>query len=256
MKAKWLIIPNIDRLAESVRLAETFEASFEYNDFFDPKVYLDEEEVNKRVEMYCALERDRSEDTLHGAFLDLSIDSSDPNLRHYSRQRMRQSMEIAQKLGVKGVVFHSGLVTGIGLESYLENWKKCMEEVVRELLAEYPSLSVYMENTFEPTPKQLKLLKESLSDQPRFQLCLDYGHAILQKNPVCLWVEEMAKDVGHIHLNDNDLVTDLHLAPGEGQIDMMEFKELYDKYKLDVPILLEIKDIEMQKRALEFMSQL
>ena len=40
MKKNWLIIPDFERREESAKLAQAYDAGFEYNDFFNPSVYL------------------------------------------------------------------------------------------------------------------------------------------------------------------------------------------------------------------------
>lgn len=256
MKHDWLIIPDYQHLSESLVLSETYQTAFEYNDFYFPKVYSDKDELQKRIHTYKNLNRDRSRDTLHGVFLDISIASSDRYIRDYSLQKVEQSMYIAAELGVKGVVFHTGLIAELQLSSYIEHWLEEQEKLWRRLLHQYPTLYVYMENTFEKAPDCLIRLKERLPDEDRFMLCLDYGHACLTVTPPELWVASMAKHTGHIHLNDNDLVADLHQVPGDGVIDFGHFKNLLLQHRLHAPILLELSSVTDQKRALEYMSSL
>lgn len=256
MNREWLIIPDCNNLQESLALAEEYNAGFEYNDFFEPGVYSDEEEVKKRISLYKGCSRNPSRDTLHGVFLDMAIASKDPVICTYSRKRMEQSMAIAQELGVKGVVFHSGLIRGLKQETYLEHWYKVQEEWIRYLLNKFPSLFVFMENTFEDTPDNLVELKRRLKEEERFRLCLDYGHAILSPTAPERWFETMAGDIAHIHLNDNDLQADLHMAPGDGEIDFANFKRLLEEYHIECPILLEITGVDKQRRALEYMCKL
>ena len=106
-------------------LAKKYNAVFEYNDFFKPDVFENEEILNERINFYKGLDRDRSKDTLHGIFLDLCISSMDTTIREYSKKRIAQSMEIADKLGVKGVVFHTGLIGGLTVDYYIERTKDC-----------------------------------------------------------------------------------------------------------------------------------
>jgi len=256
MKREWMIIPDLNNIGQSLALAEEYNAAFEYNDFFEPSVYADGEEVKKRISLYKGCSRNPSRDTLHGVFLDMALASKDPVICDYSQKRMEQSMAIAQELGVKGVVFHSGLIGGLKQEAYLEHWYKVQEEWIRYLLDKYPNLIVFMENTFEKEPQPLLELKKRLEDAERFRLCLDYAHAVLSPETPGKWVEAMAKDIGHIHLNDNDLQADLHMVPGEGAIDFVEFKGLLDEYTVDCPVLLEIVGVDKQKRALQYMSRL
>ena len=86
MKRNWLIIPDFNRREESKKLAEEYHAGFEYNDFFLPGVYEDEAEIKRRIAGYKALGRDRSNDTVHGAFLDVVISSDDAHIAEYSKK--------------------------------------------------------------------------------------------------------------------------------------------------------------------------
>ncbi len=63
----------MEQIEESLKLAQQYHACFEYNDFFIPQVFSDDAEIEKRIQFYKSLERDRSRDTLHGAFLDVTI---------------------------------------------------------------------------------------------------------------------------------------------------------------------------------------
>ena len=47
MNREWLIIPDFDNIQESLALAKEYNAGFEYNDFFNPKVYMDEDEIKR-----------------------------------------------------------------------------------------------------------------------------------------------------------------------------------------------------------------
>lgn len=256
MERKFLIIPEIDRIQESVELSSKYHVAFEYNDFFNPLVYEDEKEVERRCKVYKSFQRDRSEDTLHGVFMDVALNSKDQYLREYSRKRIWQSMEIADCLGVRGVVFHSGLIAGLEVPTYLDSWLEGSTEFWDMVAKKYHSLEVYVENTLERTPDMLVALKKNLKDVSNFKLCLDYGHAVLTGIPIEHWVGEMASKIGHIHLNDNDLKRDMHQVPGDGSIDFQQCKSLFDKYGIDLPILLEINGIENQAKALEYVKKI
>ena len=181
MKRNWLIIPEFGQRDRFAELAAKYDAAFEYNDFYKPCVYEDESEVKKRISAYKALTRDRSGDTLHGAFLDVVIASQDSFIAEYSRKRVWQSMDIAGKLGVKGVVFHSGLVPGVNNNIYISNWLDKQESLIRSLAKEFAGIEIYMENTHENTPEMLLILADRLRDCKEFSLCFDYAHAGISK---------------------------------------------------------------------------
>ena len=255
MKRNWLIIPDFEQREAFAKLAEQYHAGFEYNDFYLPRVYEQEAEIERRIAGYCALERDRSRDTLHGAFLDVVISSDDSYIAEYSRKCFRQSMEIARRLSIKGVVFHSGLVRGVTGEIYLNNWVKRQEKFFRELCAEYPELEIYMENTQESEPALLLPLMERMQDCKNFKFCLDYAHAVISGTSVEQWMESVKKYTAHMHINDNDLQVDLHQVPGEGKIDWQQFKNLTQGLE-QASVLIELSGLERQKKSLEFLSDL
>lgn len=256
MNRKLLIIPEYDRLEESVMLAEEYDAAFEYNDFFNPSVYENPGEAEKRIAVYTGLDRDRSSDTMHGAFLDVLFTSRDSVIRERSRELVLQSFRIAGRLGVRGVVFHTGLLPGlIRTDSYTEPWLREAEIFWRQMAQENPEVEIFMENTFEDSPEVLIRLKESLSDCDNFRLCLDYGHACLTSTPIENWVEQMAPYIGHMHMNDNDLIADRHWVPGDGKIDWNRCVALLQKYGIDSPALLELNGTDNQRRALEYMKK-
>lgn len=253
MDRQWLIIPEISQIEESVALAEEYNAAFEYNDFYVPSVYLSKERIEGYIKVYTELNRDRSRDTLHGAFIDLAPSSMDRVIRQYSRDLMEQSMEIGAKLGVRGVVFHSGLVPGVENNQYIDNWLGCMEDLFREFAKNYQGTEIYLENTVERIPDYHVALMQKMTDVKNVRLCLDYAHAVLTQTEPDEWVRIFAPYIGHMHLNDNDLQTDMHAVPGDESIDYSKMQTSLEKYDVNVPILLELRGIEAQRRALEYM---
>ncbi len=256
MNRQWHIIPEYENIEETLELANKYQAVFEYNDFFKAPVFENKEVLEERIQFYLGLERDRSKDTLHGIFLDLCIGSQDTTIREYSRKQIALSMEIADRLGVKGVIFHTGLIGGLTVDYYINGWLDAAEEVFIGLAKKYPNIMIYLENSFEFSPDVFISFMERVKDIPNIRLCLDYGHAALTQTPLSEWVEKMAPYIAHMHLNDHDMKSDLHLAPGEGKIDYSYYKELLEKCGVNVSTLLEVNGIERQKKALEYVSAL
>lgn len=256
MNRKFLIIPEYEQLDKTMELAEQYSLGFEYNDFFDPWIYSDAEEVARRCGAYLSLQRDRSFDTLHGVFLDMAVTSRDRKIRSYSREKVEQSLEIGEKLGVRGVVFHSGLIAELQTASYLNSWLYESEAFWRIAAKNYSGMEIYLENSFEKSPEMLVRLKQNMEDVKNFKLCLDYGHACLTQTPVTEWAERMGPHTGHLHLNDHDLKADLHQIPGEGVLDFRLCKSLLERHFAGVPILLELNGIARQRKALEYMTKL
>ena len=256
MKHRLGIIPDIDRLDDSLKLSWEYNTFFEYNDFFYPAIYQSEGETRRRINIYKSLDRDMSRDTMHGVFFDIAMTSTDEIIRNRSRVLMNNSMEIAANLGVKGVVFHTGINPGLWNRSYLDGWLDTAATWLDKLAKEYSHIEIYIENTFDKEPGVLTSLIDLLSHRKNVKLCLDYGHALLTDTEDEEWVRQMAPYVGHIHLNDHDMKEDLHLAPGKGLIDFERFEDLMEEYEVDTQVLLELNGAQEQLEALKYMTKI
>lgn len=250
-----LIIPELERIEESLRLAEEYNCTFEYNDFCRPEVLEDRERQRELISAYRSVRGDFSKDTLHGAFLDVTVHSEDPGIREVSCLRVRQSMELAGELGVKGVVFHTGRLKDFRAAGYLERWEETNRRLFTRLHDEYPGIEIYMENMFDESPDVLAGLAERMKGRERFGVCLDYAHAALTSCAPEEWFTYLAPYIRHIHINDNDLHNDLHLAVGQGKIDWKRYRRLMKDFGLSASVLVEVRRIGEQRRSLEYMKE-
>lgn len=251
----FMIVSRAERLDEYRQLAEEYQVSFEINDFYNPAV-LDSEEQRKRlVEAYLQEGIPRGS-TLHGAFYDVVVFSQDERIQEISRLRMKQSMEIAQELGVRGVVFHTNCSPMLSNPEYDRRVVHITSEFIRELLTEFSGLQIFLENMFDGGPAILAEISEILCKYPNYGVCLDYAHASLSDTPVSVWVQELAPYVKHLHINDNDLKRDLHLAVGSGRIDWEEFAGYYREKLSHCSVLIETARPENQRRSLEYLRKL
>ena len=212
------IIPNYKEAARWCELAKELDAVFEYNEFFNPKIMDDPVLCRQIIDIYKALPRDRSMDTLHGAFLDIVVNSSDPAVRENSLKRCRESMQVAEELGCRAVIFHTNYITGFKSFSYREKWVFDNAEFYRRLLEEFPTLSIFVENMFDDTPELLKKLAVEMRHEERFGVCFDIAHAFLWDFPLEAWIEELGPYIRHIHANDNMRDEDSHLPIGDGRL--------------------------------------
>lgn len=250
------LIPDIQDMERIRQLADQYDCAFEYNDFFAPDVLDDRRKQEEIIESYARYRSDFSQDTIHGAFLDVTIHSSDPLIREASILRVRQSMEIAKRMGVKGVVLHTGRLAGFRVEYYLKQWKETNARFFRELAEEFPEQQIYMENMFDEAPDVLAELAEEMKETVNFGVCLDYAHAALTNCSGQEWVETLAPYIRHMHINDNDLENDLHLPVGTGRIDWQNFDRIMRENSVSSTVLIEVKGYEAQKNSLEYMRHL
>ncbi|MBQ2900515.1 MAG: sugar phosphate isomerase/epimerase [Agathobacter sp.] len=254
MKGLYLI-PDKTNIEESLQLLKTYQGAYEYNDFFLPDILDDKKKQLEIIEYYAKVRNDFSKDTMHGAFLDVTPHSTDRRIREISELRVRQSMDIAKEMGLRGVVFHTNRIYGFRDAAYLKNWKETNKVFFTSICEAYPNQQVFLENMFDEAPDVLRGLAEEMIDYSNFGVCLDYAHGAISGTKAEVWMKELAPFVKHMHINDNDLKNDLHAAIGEGQIDWKKFHQEIELYKVDASVLVEVSGIEKQVKSLEYMKQ-
>lgn len=246
-------IPDKEHFDESLRLLERYQGAYEYNDFFLPQILEDKKKQLQIIESYAKVRNDFSRDTMHGAFLDVTVHSMDERMKEISELRVRQSMEIAKEMGLRGVVFHTNRIYGFRDEAYLENWRKTNKSFFAKICESYPNQQVFMENMFDEAPDVLAGLAKEMKEYTNFGVCLDYGHAVISGTETEKWMQELGPYIKHMHINDNDLKHDLHQAVGDGSIDWKRFHQEMEIYQIESTVLIEVSGIEKQEKSLNYM---
>lgn len=249
-----LIIPDRKQIEKSLQLSKEYSLGFEYNDFFHPGILDNEKQCaeiigeykKNSLPKYC---------TMHGAFFDVIPFSPDMQIREISLKRIQQSICMAKKIGASAVVFHTNYNPFLNAPEYVENWIKQNADIWGAILEEHSDISIYLENMFDTAPDIMKALSERLAQYVNYGVCLDYAHASLSPTQPHIWAQALGQYVKHIHINDNDLVSDLHLAWGAGKIKRNEFYEMYQKYTPDASILIETTSIENQEKSLAVLKK-
>ena len=246
-------IPEYGKAEEWGELSEKYGLSFEYNEFFNPAVLEDDNKIDEIVGIYNSLGRDRSNDTLHGAFLDITVSSSDPMIRNASDYRVRQSLDIASRLKVKGVVFHTNYLTDFKSIPYRDSWVEINTKYWDMMCLEHKHLNIYLENMFDDTPELLSRVAQNLSDTENFGVCLDIAHAFLSRVPIEEWVSSLSAHIRHIHINDNDGLQDLHMAVGAGKIDWNVLKNP-ELFTASPSVLIEVSGKDKLKKSCSYLQ--
>lgn len=249
------IIPELNSIEEWLKLAEEYDCAFEYNEFFSPQVLDSIEQQNEIISAYQSTGHDFSQDTMHGAFFDVTIHSEDPLIRDASIKRVYQSMDIASRMGVRGVIFHTGRLANFRTEYYLNHWIDANYEFWVKLTAQYPKQQIFMENMFDEAPDILARLAEEMKNVDNFGVCLDYAHAALTPVSGSEWVRTLAPYIRHMHVNDNDLHNDLHQPVGYGKIDWNRFNQLMERYQIDSSVLIEVNGIDKAGKSLNYLKK-
>lgn len=252
------LIPDFNNFDESMKLAESVDAAFEYNDFWLPAVLDNKAKVDELVDFYKKNRGDCSHDTIHGVFLDITIHSSDSQIKKASEYRIEQSMDVASRLGARGVVFHTNMIPNFTSPSYVEGWKNANRDYFTKLAAKYPDTDIYMENMFDISYEMLTSLAEEMKDVKNFGICYDYAHARVFGDGDFAWEESLYPYIRHMHINDNDEKVDLHLPVGAGNLDWFRYNNItrrMDEEGRGPSVLIEVNGIEKQKASIDYMKQ-
>lgn len=254
LMSTFMVVSKVEQLAEYKAISEQYGVSFELNDFFDADVLDDTHKQDAIIHQYEAVGIPEGS-TMHGAFFDVVVFSTDAKIREISQLRMKQSMDIARRLGLRGVVFHTNCNPMLDSEAYDNNVVSMTASYLEELLQEYTEIDIYLENMFDASPKILREISQCLAKYSNYGVCLDYAHASISNTPMQDWVEELAPYLKHIHINDNDLKSDLHLPLGAGQINWNQFVKYYRTHFDQCSILIETTSPGGQRQSLQYLKE-
>ncbi len=191
--------------------------------------------------------------TMHGVFYNMQIMARDPWILEVCRKRMLQSIEIADTLGARRLVFHTGYIptTQVGhrerfLQAQLHHWPNLLRK------AEEYDIQLLLENTQEPDAGYITdILKEI--DSPYLQGLLDTGHThCFTQSGLSLkqWVEDFGAYLLQVHLHANHGTADEHLAFTDGNQDFSQFFPALEQLEHLPWIVIEVKSRDAFQRSI------
>ncbi len=188
-------------------------------------------------------------DSIHGVFGPKYDPSSleDP-VRAASVEIYHQEGLLARRLGGSMVVVHPAPNRAPGTTvspAETELRSQALERSSRELakIGEKIGVTFLIENQppmayLGTDPRQLAKLVRKIAS-PRFRMCFDVGHAHLTDS-AAQSLRDCADVIDYLHIHDNDGTEDLHLLPGDGNIDWLEIRSALVDSGLKVPAMLEV----------------
>jgi sugar phosphate isomerase/epimerase len=193
---------------------------------------------------------------LHGICFDIVPTSLDPQVIELTRQRMKQSIELARYFNAHTVIFHSGYNSNVKYESYKNQFIINQSEYWKSFLDDnnITDLTVALENTYEETPRILKEICDMVNS-PYFKTCIDTGHVNAFTNYNLIhWISELKNHLHHFHIHNNTSNTDFHDSLINGSIDYIDFFDYV--LTLDVPLsyTLEMFDEQYVTDSLLFIN--
>ncbi len=209
---------------------------------YDTRWLMDNGALDEAEEIRKSLENRVEVITTHGPLFDLNPGSLDPIIRDYTRDCFIRGVEVCAALGGRKIVYHTFhnplLPSGV-----LPGWKERAKPIWEELngTAEEEGVEVCLENSYEPTAEFFADLFNAFADE-RTRMCFDPAHVHLySRDGQSSWVITMGHLISHLHLNDNEGISDDHLALGEGEIPYSTIlPELYGAC-LDSTVVLEMR---------------
>lgn len=189
--------------------------------------------------------------TVHAPFMDLNPGALEPLVFAATRRRFEQSLDAAESLGARLVVFHPGYdpwkyggQDQLWLEQNLLFWPPLLER------ASQAGCTMALENIFEVRPGTLAALLESV-DSPQLGHCFDVGHwHLFAEVSLADWFAALGPRLSHLHLHDNFGQRDDHLPVGEGGIDFAALFSLIATLPHPPSMTLEAHNQEALQRSL------
>ncbi|MGN6483862.1 MAG: sugar phosphate isomerase/epimerase family protein, partial [Thermomicrobiales bacterium] len=204
---------------------------------------------------------------IHGPFMGMSIGSPDPAFQHLVARRFIESIRFGATFGATHMVIHSPfhgwvnpfLFAGKGsrLAPQIDWVRRTLDPVIP--VAEEHGLTLVIENIFDPSIVALLETVRTI-DHPNVRLSLDVGHAQLTVPQGGMtpdqYILEAGDLLGHVHLQDNDGLSDRHWATGDG---LVNFRAIFTSLRAvhgDPRLIIELKDRADIQRSAAFLASL
>jgi sugar phosphate isomerase/epimerase len=213
----------------AVPLAEKFQVGLEVQEFTNPLSLpspgLLMEEIGKKSKGIAQL-------SMHGPFSDLIPASRDPLIRQATHERFMQASTVAQQLGTKHMILHSGFIPKtypgeLWLSRSLEFWVEFLETT--QYVGEIHVENVYEDN-FALLGELIDRVNLALKEE-RLTICLDIGHVNSNSSKTLKeWIAGLGDRIRYVHLHNNGGALDDHWRLDQGTIQIEQALELLEHH--------------------------
>ncbi|HUY98027.1 MAG TPA: deoxyribonuclease IV [Verrucomicrobiae bacterium] len=199
----------------------------------------------------------------HAVYL-INLGTPRPDLLAQSTGSLRHYLELASRLGVRGVIVHPGSHRGQGFDAVLSQ----IAEAIREALTGAGDATcLLLENSagagdnIGSTFRQIGRIVDAVGD-PRVGMCLDTAHTltagydIATADGLATALDELQREVGlerllAVHANDSKAAlgsnVDRHENIGDGHLGDDGLRRICREPRLDgLPFILEVPGLERQ----------
>ena len=159
---------------------------------------------------------------VHGPFIGVSYCHDDHLFRAAVRKRMDRTYHMAKELGANILILHSGLHSDVRKFEIYPEWIQITASYWKNEIQRYANegITVVLENIVDDTPEFLVRVHDEV-DHPNLKLCLDTGHVnVWAKSRIDEWIEAFGDRIGHVHVHNNNGLSDQHKGIHEGTLDL------------------------------------
>lgn len=234
----------------------------EIQDAADPRLVDDKDELARRAEQINALlDGHTGRRGIHGPFMGLPLNSPDSQIQAIVAQRYNQAIEFAAAFGGSHMVIHSpfhGWVnpfTFAGKPAEVEQNITLIRATLEPVfpVAEHHGVTLVLENIFDLNCFPIRATMEAI-DHPNLRMSLDVGHCQLHVPlggmPNDQYIREAGTWLEHLHIQDNDALSDRHWAPGQGLINFHAIFDALREQDTNPRMIIEVKpDVIQQGNA-------
>jgi len=194
----------------------------------------------------------------HGPYFELNVVSFDEAIKNVCRQRHRQALDAARRIGIDTYVTHTNFNPLIRQLSYrdkfadrfLDFWLPFADEASKS------NIVIVFENHWESGPEiQAEIIRKA--NHPGIKASFDNGHALIfSALPAVDWIEILAGDLYHCHLHDNNGEFDQHNAIGTGKEDWKNLIKALRNYAPNAILVAESDHLSENKISIDKLRSL
>jgi sugar phosphate isomerase/epimerase len=194
--------------------------------------------------------------SVHAPFADVNISSPSKPLLRAMLNRLEQSIMHAQALGSYLWVFHPGMKTGISSFYPSLDWLQNLKSIrtLSKASEEY-GVQIAIENVPEPCPCLMKSVKDFENFYAQMNenigIVLDVGHTNINGQTES-FLRTFKGKIVHLHVSDNDGMSDQHLGIGRGTVNWHGLISLLKELSYDRTVVIEsVEHVEESLQKLE-----
>jgi len=253
-KRQFFISAYAEDLSWITQILEKMPIGVEINDFALPSNSMpSRDQVFEMWHLWRETFKDRVPSIVHMPFLDLVPGSQEPEVVELAGRLHGEILNIAEILGSRTVLFHSGFNPLVRGPDYYELWLTRTARYFRDLHAKHPQFMFLIENMWEGSPEPLSKLIDTIGN-PQCRACLDVGHArVYSQEPPESWAQHLGIRLGHVHLNDNQGFWDQELALGLGVIAIDKVFAALNTLGYYGTVTLEVHGNEAALKSIEYL---